>query len=224
MKTLMTVEEPATQVDAAFRSMDGRSIPVEISAVRFDWKGQPFAQIVAHDLSARTQAEAERQRWLDDIESERDQMRRILEQMPIGVIIAEAPSGRIIFHNLEALRLLRLSVLHAEDYKDYAKFGGTNEDNIPYRPAQYPMARSILNNEVIKAEEMRYRRGDGTQTILSVDSAPIYDPKGRMVLYGRHLHRHRRTETGRGGFARERGAFRKGVQGKSGCFGYQPYG
>src|SRR5262249_11911278 len=28
----------------------------------------------------------------------------------------------------------------------------------------------------------RYRRGDGTETFLSVDSVPIYDPEGRKVL------------------------------------------
>src|SRR6185436_8183127 len=30
--------------------------------------------------------------------------------------------------------------------------------------------------------EMKYQRGDSTETFLSVDSAPIYDPEGRMVL------------------------------------------
>ena len=50
----------------------------------------------------RKQAEAERERLLGEIEAERDRLRQILEQMPIGVAIAEAPSGRTIFHNLRS--------------------------------------------------------------------------------------------------------------------------
>src|SRR5262249_42895792 len=56
------------------------------------------------------------------------------------------------------------------------------QDGSPYRPEEYPGARSLLSREIISGEEMRYRRGDGTETFLSVDSAPIYDSDGHMVL------------------------------------------
>src|SRR5262249_31128433 len=105
MKALMTKGVPATQVETALRSADGRIVAVEVSAVRFDGN-QRFGQLVIHDLTGRKQAEAERERWSREIESERDRLRRILEQMPIGVIIAEAPSGHLVFHNIEASRLL----------------------------------------------------------------------------------------------------------------------
>jgi len=181
MKTLMTEGMPATQIEAAFRTGNGLDVPVEVNAVRFDWKGQPFAQIVIHDISGRKQVDAERQRWAEEIQAERDRLRQILEQMPMGVVIAEAPSGRLLFHNLEARRLLRHPMQPAEDFRGYAQYGALHADGTAYRAEEYPAARSLLSHEVIKGEEMRYRRGDGTDTILSVDSAPIHDPQGRMV-------------------------------------------
>ncbi len=38
-----------------------------------------------------------------EVETESDRLKRILEQMPIGVAIATAPSGQIFFHNPEAV-------------------------------------------------------------------------------------------------------------------------
>jgi PAS domain S-box-containing protein len=182
MRNLMTNTEPATQVEAVFRREDGTTFPVEVNAVRFNWKGQPFVQIVVHDISGRKQAEGERERWSREIEAERDRLKRILEQMPIGVVIATAPSGRIFFHNVEAVRLLRHPLLHSVDAHLYFQYGALHDDRSPYRSEEYPLARSLMSEEVIKAEEMRYRRGDGTETVLSVDSAPIYDSEGQIAL------------------------------------------
>src|SRR5262249_16764658 len=67
LKTLMADGVPATEVDAEFRSADGQTFPVECNAVRFDWKGQKFAQVVIHDISARKEAEAERERLSGEV-------------------------------------------------------------------------------------------------------------------------------------------------------------
>src|SRR5262245_6413634 len=97
---LMTSDLPEGLVEIAFRRDDGKVLPAEVSAVRFDWKGRQFAQFIIHDIRGRKRAEAERDRLHMEIEAERDRLRQILEQMPIGVIIAEASSGRLIFHKI----------------------------------------------------------------------------------------------------------------------------
>jgi PAS domain S-box-containing protein len=177
----VTAGTAATQVEGTLQSRDGRRIPVEVSAVRFDGTNQ-YAQLVIHDLTGRKQVEAERDRWSRQVESQRDRLRRILEQMPIGVIIAEAPSGRIVFHNIEASRLLHRPSLAAENYADYAKYGAVREDGLPYRADEYPAARSLLSGTTVRNEEIKYQLEDSTEAYLSVNSAPIYDSEGRMVL------------------------------------------
>jgi len=179
---LMSRHLPATQIEAAFRRADGRSFPVEVNAVRFDWNGQQFAQFVIHDITGRKQAEAERERFLKEIEDERNRLWQILEQMPIGVIIAEAPSGRLLFSNRESERLLRHPMLFSDDYQGYTQYVARRMDDDPYLPEEYPLSRALISGEVVKDEEMKYRRGDGTETILSVDSAPINDSEGLTVL------------------------------------------
>jgi PAS domain S-box-containing protein len=134
------------------------------------------------DITERKDAQAERERLLGEIETERDLLRQILEQMPIGVSISEAPSGRLIFHNLEAIRLLRHPLLRSDTYSGYAQYGALHEDGAAFRPEEYPATRSLLSGEVVSNEELRYRRGDGTETVFSVNSAPIYNADGRMML------------------------------------------
>src|SRR5215475_13266101 len=102
--------------------------------------------------------------------------------MPIGVIIAEAPSGCLVFNNFEASRLLHRSFLIAEDYRAYTTYGALQDNGLPYPAEAYPAARSLMSGEVVKNEEIKYRLADSTQTYFSVNSAPIYDPHGRMVL------------------------------------------
>jgi PAS domain S-box-containing protein len=181
IKAVITEKTAATQAECAMRGKDGRGIPVEVSAARFGGNYQ-FAQLVLHDLTGRKQAEAERERWSRQIESERDRLKQILEQMPIGVIIAEAPSGRLVFHNIEASRLLHRPFLVAEDYRVYPTYGAVREDGLPYQAEEYPAARSLMSGEIVKSEEIKYRLEDSTETYFSVNSAPIYDPEGRMVL------------------------------------------
>ena len=181
MKDLITNDLPVNQIEIAFQSKDGRNLPVAVNAVRFEWKGQPYVQIVIHDISRRKRAEAERERLLEEIEAERDRLTQILEQMPVGVSIAEAPAGRLLFHNREAERLLRHPLLKSDNYHEYVQYGALHEDGRRYGPEEYPAARSLLSGEVVKDDETRYQRGDGTETIFSVNSAPIRDQQGRIV-------------------------------------------
>jgi PAS domain S-box-containing protein len=178
---LLTSDMPEGQVEIAFRRDDDEVLPAEVSAVRFDWKGRHFAQFIIHDISGRKLDEAERERLHGEIEAERNRLRQILEQMPVGVAIAEAPSGRPIFCNREAESLWRHPMLLSEDYGGYAQYGALREDGSPYAAEEYPIARALISGEAVKGEEMRYRRGDGTETFFSVDSAPIYDSEGRRV-------------------------------------------
>jgi PAS domain S-box-containing protein len=173
---------PESQLEVAFLRDDGRTLPVEISAVPFDWNGRQYAQYIIHDISGRKKAEREREGLHKEIESERNRLKQILEQLPVGVAIAEAPSGRLIFNNREAASLWRHPLLPSDDYQGYSQYGALREDGSPYRPEEYPIVRSIISGEVVKGEEMRYRRGDGSETFLTVDSAPINDPEGHRVL------------------------------------------
>lgn len=135
-------------------------------------------QLLEQEQAARKTVEE----LLQQLEAERSRLEQILQQMPVGVAIAEVPSGKMLFHNHEATALLRHPLLNAATCEDYVQYGAIHSTGQPYRPDEYPMVRALLSGEVIRSEEMLYRRGDGTHTILSVNAAPILDASGAMVV------------------------------------------
>lgn len=182
MRKLMTAGQRARHIDAAFRTAEGHTLPVEVNGVRLARKGQAFAQLVIHDISDRRQAGAEHGHVLGGIEEERDRLKQILEQMPIGVAIVEAPTGRLLFGNAEGERLLGTPLPRLERYMDYTRLGALHEDGTPYEPEEYPGARSLVSGEVIKGEVIKYLRNDGKEAFFSLDSAPIRDSEGNVTL------------------------------------------
>jgi PAS domain S-box-containing protein len=112
---------------------------------------------------ARRQAEAERAR-----------LQTILEQMPSGVIIAEAPSGKIIYGNQQAENILRHPLIMADNVDGYSAYQGTHADGRPLLPQEWPLVRSMIYGEVITGEEIGYQRGDGSFSTLKFNSTPIY--------------------------------------------------
>ncbi|MGG6296024.1 PAS domain S-box protein [Leptolyngbya sp. AN02str] len=126
-----------------------------------------------------TRANAEH--LLQKLDAERHRLEQVLQQMPVGVAIAESPSGKLLFHNDEAIRLLGHPLLKTETYQSYSEYGAVHSDGQLYQPEDYPMSRSLLSGQVVKAEEMLYRKGDGTTTLFSVSATPIRDQAGHII-------------------------------------------
>ncbi|WP_066426707.1 PAS domain S-box protein [Anabaena sp. 4-3] len=159
-------------------------IPVhQLSFINRDRQtGEPLSiATVIRDIREIKRVDAERLRLLQQLEIERSRLEQVLQQMPLGVSISEAPAGRLLFHNQEAVRLLRHPMLLLDTYQDYIQYGAIHADGQPYHPEEYPITRALLNGETIKGEEMIYRRGDGTTTFFSVTAAPIMDQRGQII-------------------------------------------
>jgi diguanylate cyclase (GGDEF)-like protein/PAS domain S-box-containing protein len=108
------------------------------------------------------------------------ELEEILEQMPVGVAIAEVPSGKLLFHNREAVRLLRHPMHAVSDLTGYTRYGAVHSNGTPYVANEYPIARAV-QGEFVSLEEMNYIRGDGTKTCMLVNAAPVKDDNGVTV-------------------------------------------
>jgi PAS domain-containing protein len=76
----------------------------------------------------------------------------LLEQLPVGVVVANAEGPvRVVYEN-ELAQRIRMS--------DSAK-------------AEWPMARALLLGEVVRDEEINVAMTDGTRRWLSVSATPI---------------------------------------------------
>jgi signal transduction histidine kinase len=105
----------------------------------------------------------------------------LLRQLPVGLIVAEYPGGRVV-HGSELLQIIwRRTMDPPDEVADYSRWQGWHADGRPYSAAEWPLARALEVGEVVENEEMEILRGDGSRGILLVAAAPILDQSGRRV-------------------------------------------
>ncbi len=128
-------------------------------------------QAQADELSSISQA----------LEVERTRLAAVIENMPVGVILAEAPSGRLVLGNRRAEEIWRHPFIASPQLAGYRVYRGFHEDGRPYEPEEWPVARSLATGEVIHGEVIDFERGDGTRGVMTVSSAPIIGREGRVL-------------------------------------------
>ncbi len=147
-----------------------------------DYLIKPFS---ARELLARVRANLEmshvRQVASKRIEVERAFLEAVLQQMPAGVMIAEAPLGRLILSNEQAEKIFRHPILSVANFEGYDQYKGFYPDGRPYEVNDLPLIRAVLKKEVVVGEEIDYQCGDGVRRIVSTNAAPICDRSGKII-------------------------------------------
>lgn len=107
-------------------------------------------------------------------------LRAILNTISVGVLLAEGPEGKFTVSNPAADRLAGEPV-RAENYAEFvAKFPLEKLDGRVMETDERPLARTITTNSPVR-EALRYRRKDGRELILEVNTAPFPGPNGGAV-------------------------------------------
>ena len=101
--------------------------------------------------------------------------------MPAGVVIAEAPSGRVVLANEQMHQIRCRPHTGADDGLEFDIEAFRDKDGRPYLPHEWPLVRSLAKGEVVKNEEVRLPREGGECDTMFVSSAPIRDPGGTIV-------------------------------------------
>ncbi|WP_207460308.1 PAS domain S-box protein [Azospirillum sp. SYSU D00513] len=154
---------------------DGSRVWVRLHAASMP--GRPEQVVLSvQDITERKNAETERERLLAELRIERARLEQVLEHLPVGLIVAQAPSGKILSYNRQAEEILGHPLLPADRISGYATYGGLHADGRPYQPGDYPVARALLTGQRVEQEDQVYRRGDGRITHLSVSAAPVGAP------------------------------------------------
>jgi PAS domain S-box-containing protein len=129
---------------------------------------------------AERQARAEAEQLRDTLVAERTLLAAALEQLPVGVSIAE-PGGRIVQSNAAMEAIWGHHVRSARSIADYQVFQGTRPDGSPYRAEQWPLARTLLHGETVLREPVRMAHDDGSRRQIELSSTPVRDGEGRML-------------------------------------------
>ncbi len=112
---------------------------------------------------------------------EQGRLQAVLEQLPQGVIFAEAPSGRLVLVNDQVEQITGHHFIASEGIEQYASHRSYTREGRLYSAAQWPLARSIQQGEIVTREQIRYERPDGRTVFLEASSTPIRDPNGAII-------------------------------------------
>ncbi len=116
------------------------------------------------------------------VEEERARLQALVDTSPMGVIVAEAGTGKVILANREAERILgrparpRISSEVGELVTVYRRPDGT-----VYQPQDLPLERCLAHGERVQVEEVHFEHPDGRIVPTLVNAAPIYSPEGKIT-------------------------------------------
>lgn len=149
-------------------------VSIEASIVRDD-AGRP-QYIVGAAVSVEDRKKAE-----EALAAREAQLRTIFDTVPVGLILAELPSGRIVEGNSYVQTMLRHPVLHSPDIHSYGEWVAFHADGRRVESHEYPLARMVLAGEEEPSIDVNYRRGDGTFFWGRVSGRPVRDGAGNVV-------------------------------------------
>ncbi|MGY0791032.1 ATP-binding protein [Azospirillum argentinense] len=132
------------------------------------------------DATERRRLEDERTLLTRQLEEERSLLTAILDHLPSGLLVVEAPSGRIVKVNDTALSLLGGPPPPAAG----CGCDGTRACNggACFGEGRCPLSRALRMGETVEQEDMPYTRPDGTAMTLSVSATPVRGADGRTTL------------------------------------------
>ncbi len=118
---------------------------------------------------------------IERLESEKAVVDRVLQQLPFGVIVIEAPSGKFLMRNGAMTRFSEGMYPNPESTQDYDQYGVFREDGTRYQTHEFPTVRGFRTGEVVEGELMEVRLVTGRRRWVSVYTSPIQNEEGKMV-------------------------------------------
>ncbi len=163
------VEYRIRRRDGLWRWMRARAAPRRTeSGEIMRWYG------TVEDIDDRKKAE-------EALRASEARLQAIFDAVPVGLIIAEAPSGRIVKGNPQAEKILRSPVIPRQKIDAFRQSGAFHTDGRQLDPRDYPLARAILHGETTGPDEFLYHAEDGSYTWLSATAAPVRAQDGKVT-------------------------------------------
>jgi len=160
-------------------------VHVTVSAI-YDSDGHHLKSIgTVEDISERKIAEKKLHEALFQAEEGRNILTALMEHIPIGITIADAPDVKVRMISTYGLELLQqqdetISGINASEHPSASEAFHTN-GLTPAEPHELPLFRATRNGEFVKNEEWLVRVKDGTLIPILCNAAPIFDNHGKLV-------------------------------------------
>jgi PAS domain S-box-containing protein len=125
---------------------------------------------------------------IDDHKSDTEALRHseallqaVFDAVPVGLIIVDAPEGRVVMSNPRADLILRSPVIPCSNIQEYRSIGATDSEGHNLEAREYPLARAIMYGETTERQEVLRRHHDGSRSWLALSAAPILSTDAKIV-------------------------------------------
>ena len=155
----------------------GAPIPVMYDVFRIEdpSSGRPTRYgTVTRDITERKQVEQR----LADSEA---RLKAVFDTVPVGIVLAHAPSGRIYDGNAQVERIFGHPVLPSADVAGYSEWVSYHPDGRQVQAAEYPLSRVLQRGEERPELEVLYQRGDGRKAWVRLIGAPMRNTEGQVI-------------------------------------------
>ena len=155
---------------------DGTKAALEMRVGETVWNGEAARVVTLRDITERRAAEkslAQSERLLTFA----------IEQMPVPVVVTDAPEGRISRYNRAlvdtmAVKPRDMGSIALDDHCTY--WPAVHQDGTAYRLEDLPLTRAVREGVTTSNRELILPR-DGKDQWLSVSAAPLRDDQGNVV-------------------------------------------
>lgn len=116
-----------------------------------------------------------------ELNQEKDRLRKIIDTLPVGVMIASSPMGKIILANSKGFELLG-KYEKAPTIEQYVKmYNLTKPDGTPYPDSELPFYVSLRQGRASVKDDIIVKREKGGDIQLLVSAVPIFNNKGTIT-------------------------------------------
>ena len=136
-----------------------------------------FAFIVAVDIAIIEIAS----KVVDRLTTQEAQLNTIVETVPVGLLMADFPSGKIMGGNKYIEQMLRHPVFYSADFQSYGEWVSFHEDGSRVEADEYPLAAIMLRGEENPSLDVHYQRGDGSKAWIRIVARPVRDNGGKIT-------------------------------------------
>lgn len=168
---------PQAGWDSHFVTADGSTLIMALTLeINRDEFGRPVvASGAIQDVTAQRRA-------AEELEANRSQLQALMDNIPVGVFMADAATGRPVLVNRAGAQLLGRPadpVSGAEAYGETYQLVEVGTDQ-PLAPEALPLPRTLLTGEVAR-DTLDILQPNGQRITVEAMSAPIRNARGEMV-------------------------------------------
>ncbi|MDX2163533.1 MAG: GAF domain-containing protein [bacterium] len=133
---------------------------------------------LARTLAAQVGIAVENRRLFVEAESERSNLRSILETLPAGVLVLDARTFTPVQFNQQAVELLgrSISISRPFDIGEYNVYRASSRQ--PFANDELPIFESARSGRLASSDDVMVMLEDGSANYLLVNAAPIVDAGG----------------------------------------------